>query len=289
MARWTDIATWVGPTVNEGDGDSTPGESADHMAGHVGLVVHIAEGTYDGTIAWEHNPVAEVSSHFVVAKDGRIAQVVDTDDRSWCQSQGNATWISVENEGFHTQAPTPQQVEALARIYARCMQVYAAPARVTDSVDVGGIGWHGMGGDAWGGHVDCPGDQFKAARPAILARALEIMNGDDMSAHTEAVIEAWRTGMTRAADGSPVEPVNWRIRDEQWQAAVNAKLDALAARPPAVFTADQVHALGDQLAAAVVAHHDALTDADAPVIAAAARDAVRSVLDGARIVALPGT
>lgn len=177
MAIWSDIATWQGPTANEGDGDGRPGEPEDRMSGHVGLVIHIAEGTYDGTQAWERNPVAQVSSHFVVAKDGRIAQMVDTDDRSWCQSAGNATWISVENEGFHTQAPTAAQVEANARIYAKCMRVYGAPAQLTDSPSVGGLGWHGMGGNAWGGHFDCPGDQFKAARPAILARAVQIVSG----------------------------------------------------------------------------------------------------------------
>jgi hypothetical protein len=181
MGRWTDIAEWVGPTVNEGDGDGRPGEPEDRMTGHVGLVVHIAEGTFEGTTSWERNPVAEVSSHFIVAKTGEIRQMVDTDDRSWCQSAGNPTWISVENEGYHTQAPTPEQVEALAKIFAKCMQVYDAPGRLTDSVNVGGLGWHGMGGAAWGGHYDCPGDQFKAARPAILARALEIMGGDDVT------------------------------------------------------------------------------------------------------------
>lgn len=185
MSRWTDIAGWVGPTVNEGDGDGRPGEPEDRMAGHVGLVVHIAEGTYDGTEAWERNPVAEVSSHFVVARDGRVAQMVDTDDRSWCQGAGNASWLSVENEGYKTQAPTAAQVEALAQLYARCMTEYGAPAQLSESPGVGGLGWHGMGGAAWGGHYDCPGEGLKSARPAILARALEIANGDDDVALTD--------------------------------------------------------------------------------------------------------
>lgn len=261
MARWTDIAQWLGPTVNEGDGDGRPGEPEDRMTGHVGMVIHIAEGSYDGTIAWQRNPAAEVSSHFVVAKDGRIGQLVDTDDRSWCQSQGNSTWISVENEGHHWEALTPAQAEGNARIYAACMQAYHTPARLTDSPAVSGLGWHGMGGLDWGGHYDCPGEAVKSQRPTILARAVQILNGDDdVSAHTDAIIEAWRTGIDKAADGSPVEPVKWRVRDEAWQAHIGTTLDALkvggvdldalaakvAALVPAPPTAAQI---ADELAA----------------------------------------
>lgn len=177
MARWTDLAAWQGPTVNEGDGDGRPGEPEDRMTARMGMVEHIAEGTYDGTLAWERNPVAQVSSHFVVAKDGRIAQMVDTDDRSWCQADGNAGWISVENEGHVTDQPTPPQIEANAKLYARGMREYGWPARVTDSPVDRGLGWHGMGGAGWGGHYQCPGEGFKAARPAIVARAQQILAG----------------------------------------------------------------------------------------------------------------
>lgn len=270
MGRWADIATWVGPTPNEGDGDGRPGEAEDHMAGHVGLVVHIAEGTFDGTTAWERNPAAQVSSHFVVGKDGRVAQMVDTDDRSWCQSDGNATWISVENEGYHTEAPTPAQVEALARLYARVMQVYGTPARLSDSPTVGGLGWHGMGGAAWGGHYDCPGEQFKAARSAVLARALTILTGDPLMALTDTDAKAliWRVealteGRTAVADGpTKGEPV----RLVQLVKDIQAKVAALAAPTPVpVDTA-------------------ALAAALTPLLEAAAEAAVRKVLgatDGA--------
>ena len=45
-----------------------------------GVVVHVAEGTYDGTVSWFKNPNAKVSAHFVIAKDGRIAQCVELND-----------------------------------------------------------------------------------------------------------------------------------------------------------------------------------------------------------------
>ncbi len=51
----------------------------------------------------------------------------------------------------------------------------------------------------------------------------------DMSARTEQIIEAWRTGQEKTGDGTAVAPVTWRIRDEAWQRSVDAKLDAYAA------------------------------------------------------------
>src|SRR5512147_605994 len=93
MAIW-DEATWQGPP------DSNFGGSTIECRG---LVLHIAEGSYDGTIAWMKNPVSDVSSHFVIAKDGRIAQMLDTAVTAWTQAAGNGHWVSVENEGFSTQ------------------------------------------------------------------------------------------------------------------------------------------------------------------------------------------
>lgn len=174
MARWTDIADWLGPIVNSGDGDGRPGEAEDRMAGHVGVVIHIAEGSYAGTIAWQRNPSAAVGSHFVLAKDGRRSQMIDTDERSWCQSAGNSTWISVENEGRGGEQLTPQQVENCARILARAHRDYGVPLQLSNSPTTPGLGWHGMGGAAWGGHYNCPGSPIKLQLPAIVARAKEL-------------------------------------------------------------------------------------------------------------------
>ncbi len=34
-----------------------------------------------------------------------------------------------------------------------------------------------MGGDAWGGHFNCPGERVKAQRPAIIARVAQLLKG----------------------------------------------------------------------------------------------------------------
>jgi len=175
MARWGDIAAWRQAADNFGDGDYTTGEPGDRMLAVVGVTLHVAEGTGPGTISWCSNPGSDIGPHFVVDRDGAITQMVDTDDYSWCQAAGNRYWLSVENAGWSGQPLTAPQVEANARILAKAHQVYGVPLQAADRPDGRGLGWHGMGGAAWGGHYNCPGDPIKAQRPAIIAMAQQIL------------------------------------------------------------------------------------------------------------------
>lgn len=178
MGIWKDLATWRGPTKSEGDGDGVS-EPGDRLTEHRGVVVHIAAGYFEGTISWQRNPSARVSSHFVVAKDGRIAQMVDTDIRAWTQRDGNSRWLSIENEGFLPDALTPAQVEANAKILARAHREHGIPLQVATSPNGRGLGHHSMGaenGVDWG-HSECPGKAIVAQKPAIVARAQQIAAG----------------------------------------------------------------------------------------------------------------
>lgn len=196
MGRW-DIAEWRGPTPNHGGA----------MVEQRGLVVHIAEGSYEGTVAWCKNPSSSVSSHFVVRADGHIAQVVDTDQSAWTQRDGNGHWLSVENEGHTPGALTPAQVEANARILAHGHAVYGYPLTLAGSPTGKGLGYHSMGaehGYNWG-HSDCPGPAIKAQLPAILARAIQIANGtqeDDMGFTQQQADDIAFTLLS--ADGKPL-------------------------------------------------------------------------------------
>lgn len=177
-------AEWRGHVpYNSGDGDRTPLEAADAIVDYWHLVEHIADGSYLGTISWQHNDNSNVSSHFTVAKDGRIAQLVDTHDRAWTQIKGNPRAISIENEGFTGQALTPQQIEASALIFAWVHMVHGIPLQLTGDPNRKGLGHHSMGAESgieWG-HSECPGPKIIAQKPAILARAIELVaeqNGD---------------------------------------------------------------------------------------------------------------
>lgn len=154
-------ATWIGPTPNETDNG---------MVEVRGLVLHIQQGYESGSEAWFKNPASQASSHFLNPKTGPLRQLIDTSDRAWAEAAGNAHWISVENEGFVPDALTPSQVENCAQLFAWLSRTYNVPVVSTDDPNGKGLGWHGMGGSAWGGHPDCPGENIKAQRPAILTR-----------------------------------------------------------------------------------------------------------------------
>lgn len=192
MARWPDLAQWRGPSPNIGEDDQTEVR---------GLVVHIAEGFYEGTISWQKNPAADVSSHFIVSRGGQIAQMVDTDDAAWTQRSGNGEWLSVECEGFTKGHPlhrgdwerlSDAQLDAVARLLLRCHEVYDVPLQLATSATGRGLGHHSMGGETWG-HRDCPGPPIIAQKPTIVALAAALSNGDDMPLNKDDLNNVWNT------------------------------------------------------------------------------------------------
>lgn len=169
MTLWTDIAQWRGPVLHHS------GTISDHMY----VVIHTADGTYEGTISWQKNPQSDNSSHFIVDFDGKIAQVNDTANRSGAQIEGNPFSIAIENAGNENKPLTPQQIEANAKILAKAHLLHGIPLQLTGKVGTRGLGHHSMGAESgvnWG-HALCPGSIIKAQKPAILARAVEIVNG----------------------------------------------------------------------------------------------------------------
>jgi len=49
------------------------------------IVLHIMAGTIQGTEDWFHNPAAQVSAHYGIAKTGAIHQYVDEKDTAYPQ------------------------------------------------------------------------------------------------------------------------------------------------------------------------------------------------------------
>lgn len=141
-----------------------------------GIILHIMEGTLDGSDSWFRNPQAQASAHFGIGKDGRVFQWVDTADKAWAQAQGNPRNISIENEGNAGDSLTAAQLERNAEILAWAHEVHGVPLMLNDDPNARGLGWHGMGGALWGGHTGCPGPTIKAQRPWIINRAEAILN-----------------------------------------------------------------------------------------------------------------
>lgn len=160
-------ARWRGPVPNQGG----------TMGPIRGLVLHIQEGSESGTDAWFHNPTSKVSAHFGNPKTGPLDQWVEVGTVAWAEVNGNTNWVSVETEGHSGDSLTPSQLENAAQLLAWLHTTYGVPLVVSDTPASGtpGLTGHGLGGDAWGGHYDCPGTPILAQRGAIIARAQQIL------------------------------------------------------------------------------------------------------------------
>lgn len=225
---WPDLATWRGPTPNTGPA----------MREQRGMVVHIAEGYYEGTIAWQKNATADVSSHFVIAgpkdvprgtADGKIAQVVDCDIAAWTQRAGNGSWVSAENCGFAPDKLSAAQIESNAQLFARGHTDYGWPLQLAGNPNGRGLGYHSMGsnegtcnwtGANWG-HCACPGKNIIAQLPLIVERAKEIVSGT-VADYTEAQMRgfAWQYN-GRGLTGNDLTPEGnvstLQVLDATWQ------------------------------------------------------------------------
>lgn len=165
-----------------------------------GVVVHIMAGSFEGTDSWFRNRAAQASSHFGTSKTGKIRQWVDTGDRAWAQAGGNRSWLSVENAGRGGDALTDAQLDANARILAWAHEKHGVPLQVTHSPSGKGLGYHAMGGSAWGGHTSCPGPRIVDQLDEIVRRAKAIVGDDQDVADTYTV----RSGDTLSGIGAKV-------------------------------------------------------------------------------------
>jgi hypothetical protein len=149
------------------------------MNSYLGVVLHCNDAQSYDLHDYFNNPANEVSSHFQVAKDGTVWQYIDTKNTSWCQSDGNNDYLSIESQGLASERATAAQVAAIGGILAWCETTHGIPLQLAEIPGQRGFGWHGMGalhGFNWG-HALCPGVR-KDQRTAMLAAATS--QGEDM-------------------------------------------------------------------------------------------------------------
>ena len=158
FAKWEPVPSHSGP-----------------MSEHRGLVLHVQVGNGDCYGEFS-NPANQASSTWWVAKDGALVQYIDSDDIAWTEAAGNGTWDSVETEGVPAEVLTDAQVLTLARLYVWGHEQYGWPLELAEYPTDTGLGWHGMGGVAWGGHFGCPGNLRKAQRAEVIYLADLVLN-----------------------------------------------------------------------------------------------------------------
>jgi hypothetical protein len=94
------------------------------------VILHIAQGSYSGTISWFKNPDSNVSAHYVVGEKRRVAQCVRNEDIAWHAGNWkyNRKSIGIEHSGF---AGNPRafkgKYETSARLSAYLARRYNIP------------------------------------------------------------------------------------------------------------------------------------------------------------------
>lgn len=111
------------------------------------IVDHIMEGSMSSSWGWFSNPAANASSHYGVAKDGRIWQFVKVEDTAWtngvlqspdvslpwlaeCVVQDinpNRRTISIEHEGYTGQPFPEAQYQATLWLHRYLCKTYHIP------------------------------------------------------------------------------------------------------------------------------------------------------------------
>lgn len=167
MSRWVDLIPRQEHTSQQRSPRRAPVSK---------FIIHIAEGSFGGTIAWQQGP-NQVSSNFITGKNsGERCQMVDTSDEAWTQAAANPYCLSSENAGFTGDSLSDIQREANAQYYARAHQENPTlPLRLMQTPEESGLGYHALGGASWGGHYDCPGTPIINQLPYILDRAIELV------------------------------------------------------------------------------------------------------------------
>lgn len=204
--------------------DPVVNKTTDGMGEVYGVVIHIMDGTFDGTKSWFNNPSAQASSHFGTGRDGHAEQWVDTKDKAWAEMAGNGNYISIENEGTPPDALTDGQISRCAEILRWAHETYGVPYQLANAPGERGLGWHGMGGAAWGGHFDCPGDPIRAQFNEIIARASGASVPSPTPAPAPSGAPAWpNVYLKNFTSGDVARQWQQRMSDRKWTVTVDGQ------------------------------------------------------------------
>jgi hypothetical protein len=93
------------------------------------LVIHVAQGSYSGTIDWFQNPRANVSAHYVVGRKGKIAQCVHNEDIAWHAGNWrfNRRSIGIEHAGYASERWWDRKYHSSAKLAAYLCRRFNIP------------------------------------------------------------------------------------------------------------------------------------------------------------------
>jgi hypothetical protein len=128
------------------------------------IVIHIAQGSYSGTISWFKDPRSNVSAHYVIGRRGQIAQCVHNEDIAWHAGNWryNKKSIGIEHSGYAGRPGwwTHRKYRSSAKLSAYLCRRFNIP------VDRHIMGHRSVPGVA----TRCPGRRFNRRRYLRLVR-----------------------------------------------------------------------------------------------------------------------
>jgi hypothetical protein len=96
------------------------------------IVIHVAQGSYSGTINWFQDRRANASAHYVVSRNGRVAQCVHNEDIAWHAGhwRTNTKSIGIEHAGYigNRRSFTRRMYRSSARLSAQLSRRFNIPA-----------------------------------------------------------------------------------------------------------------------------------------------------------------
>jgi N-acetylmuramoyl-L-alanine amidase-like protein/Big-like domain-containing protein len=214
------------------------------------VVVHVAEGTFGGTVSWFRNPRARASSHYVIGREGDVAHMVPDDQVAWHAGNGfvNRHSIGIEHEGYVGIDGTFTDVEyrTSARLVATLLRRYGLPAdrrHLIGHDEVPDPFHHGRFG-GWAHHTD-PGRfwdwarylgyvrSFRAGRVPPPPQLDVTLPGIGLGQTLTGVVALQPTAVGAAqvevlVDGVPREGPDW---DTSWEANGRHVISARAVGP----------------------------------------------------------
>ncbi len=151
------------------------------------IVVHVTEGSFWGSVQWLQNEHAHASAHYIVARSGKIIQLVHTSDIAWHAGNWklNRESVGIEHEGF-TYGPngfTAAQYESSARLAAWLARRSLLPIDRKHIIGHSRVPAPGGGFGGSGHHTD-PGPRWNWNRYLTLVRAYAKV-GPTLSVETE--------------------------------------------------------------------------------------------------------
>ena len=201
------------------------------------VVVHTAQGSYNGTISWFQNTDAGVSSHYVVRSlDGDITQMVDDTDVAYHDACFNTNSIGIEHEGFVADPGrwyTPAMYMRSAALTAWLCDAYGIPKNRTaiyghgDAPDCSDHTDPGPGWD-WPLYlslIDGGGMPTLAATAAASSAPSTMTSGEEAVVYFEFVNDStitWGLDETRLGTAEPMDRASAFFVDGNWLSPTRA-------------------------------------------------------------------